>query len=313
MQQQSTGLQGCTSNPGPLLSGRRAVASTWGVSARAARPDLYAVKQHGTSSTEVHVLDGNGRFTAWQAHFSTIAGPTTPSAWDFAVADRNRDGVDDVIGIKRSGGASGTVEVHVLDGASGYRSWQLHAATVLPATTSALWAFDAADVDQDGQLDVVGVNRSGSAGRTTVHVLDGAAGYASYLLHAGTVLPHTDTSWTFVTGDHDRDGRPDLYAIDRVGASGNAEVHVLDGASRFTERSARAVTPIPDDGASWTFTTDDFDADGWDEVVGVKRDGASGRTEVHVLAGRTYSSFVSSAQTPLPVTDGEPGWRFVAD
>jgi hypothetical protein len=73
------------------------------------------------------------------------------------------------------------------------------------------------------------------------------------------------------------------------------------------------VTPIPGDGSSWDFTTDDFDADGWDEVIGVKRDGASGGTEVHVLAGRTYSSFVSSAQTPLPATDGVPGWRFVAD
>jgi hypothetical protein len=313
MQQQSISLQGCTSNTWPLLSERRAVASTWGVSVRPARPDLYAVKQHGATGTEVHVLDGGGRFTAWQSHLRTAAGPTTPSAWDFAVADRDRDGVDDVIGIKRWGGASGKVEVHVLDGAGGYRSWQLHAATVLPATRSALWAFDAADVDQDGHLDVVAVNRNGSGGRTTVHVLDGAARFARFLLHAGTVLPTTDASWSFVTGDHDRDGRPDLYAIDRVGASGRAEVHVLDGAGRFLQRSARAVTPIPGDGSSWDFTVDDFDADGWDEVIGIKRDGASGRTEVHVLADRVYTSFVAGAQTPLPTTDGVPGWRFVAD
>jgi hypothetical protein len=145
-----------------------------------------------------------------------------------------------------------------------------------------------------------------------VHVLDGAAGFGRYLLHAGTVLPHTDTSWSFATGDHDRDGVPDLYAIDRVGPSGRAEVHVLDGGSRFLQRSARAVTPVSGADASWHFTVDDHDADGWHEVYGIKRDGQS-RTEVHVLADRTYASFVAGARTPLAPTDGVPGWRFGAD
>jgi hypothetical protein len=286
------------------------VGSTYGVTVRSTRPDLYAIKQHGDTSTEVHVIDGSGGYTAFQGQFDSIAGPTTPAAWDFAVADRNRDGVDDVIGIKRWT-ESGKVEVHVLDGASSYRTWQLHATTVMPRSAGGVYAFDVADVNGDGHLDVVGVNRQGTLNRTTVHVLDGAAGFSRYLLHAGTPIPNVDTSWSFATGDHDRDGIPDLYAIKRLGASGSTEVHVLDGAAGYDTWSAHAVTPIPQSG-SWDFTVDDFDGDGWDEVYGIKRDGASA-TEVHVLTDRTYTSFAAGAQTPLPSTDGVPGWRFIAD
>src|SRR3712207_3654975 len=120
MQQQSIGLQGCVSNTWPLASEKSAVASAKGVSVRSSRADMYAVKQHGSTSTEVHVLDGTNGYAAWQSHFETAAGPTDPADWDFAVADRNRDGVDDVWGIKRAG-TSGRVEMHVLDGASGYK------------------------------------------------------------------------------------------------------------------------------------------------------------------------------------------------
>ena len=310
MQQQSIGLQGCRSNSWPVASEKSAVASAYGVAVRSSRPDLYAVKQHGDTSTEVHVIDGAGGYTGLQASFDSIAGPTTPADWDFAVADRNRDGVDDVYGIKRWT-ESGKVEVHVLDGASGYRTWQLHATTVMPRSAGGVYAFDVADVNGDGHLDVVGVNRQGTQNRTTVHVMDGATNFSRYLLHAGTPIPNVDTSWSFATGDHDRDGVPDVYAIKRLGASGSTEVHVLDGAAGYDTWSAHAVTPIPRTGA-WDFTTGDFDGDGWDEVYGLERDGASA-TEVHVLADRTYSSFVTGGEIPLPPTAAAPGWRFVAD
>ena len=313
MQQQSISLQGCVSNTWPLSSEKSAVASAYGVSVRSSRADLYAIKQHGTTSTEVHVIDGAATYASFQGQFDSIAGPTVPADWDFAVADRNRDGIDDVIGIKRAG-SSGTVEVHVLDGASSYRTWQLHAATVLPRQDPGRWSFDVADTNVDGHLDVVGVNRFGADGRTTVHVLDGASGYTRFLSHAGTPIPHGDTAtWSYATGDHDRDGIPDLYAIKRLTPSGSTEVHVLDGADGFRTWRAHATTPIGPSDESSDFTVDDHDGDGWDEVYWIKRDGTSGRTEVRVLVDRTYTSFSVSARTPLTTTDGVPGWRFVAD
>ncbi len=313
MQQQSISLGGCVTNTWPLASERRSVAARWGVGDRGPTPDLYAVKQHGDSGTEVHVIDGASGYTAFSSHHSTVAAATAPRAWDFAVADLDRDGVDDVVGIKRWG-SSGRVEVHVLDGASGYRSWQLHAATPLPRSAYGQWSFDVADTNADGHLDVVGVSHFGSQGRTTVHVLDGAARFTRFLSHAGTPMPHTAVAdWVFATGDHDRDGRADLYAVKRRGTSGSTEVHVLDGGAGFTRWAAHASTPVPQSDDAWDFAVDDHDGDGWDEVYAIKRAGGSGRTEVHVLRDRSYDAFLAHGATPLPRTDGVPGWRYPVD
>ncbi len=313
MQQQSIALGRCVTNTWPTAAEKADGARRYRVPLRSSRPDLYAIKQHGDGGTAVHVIDGASAYARFQAHLPTALGRTSASLWDFAVADRDRDGVDDVVAIKRAS-SSGRIEVHVLDGASGYREWQLHTSTVLRQGAAGVWAYDAADVDGDGHLDVVAVNRQGAHGRTTVHVLDGATRFGSYLLHAVTPLPHlTAASWTLAMGDHDRDGVPDVYAIKRRGtASGRTEVQVLDGAGGYRTRSAHAVTPLPRTDASWDFGVDDVDGDGWDEVYGVRRDGATS-TEVHVLADRGYGRFTMHARTPLPVTDGVAGWRFPVD
>ena len=158
------------------------------------------------------------------------------------------------------------------------------------------------------------INRFGSGNRTTVHVLDGARKFAAFLLHGSTPLPNVSAAgWTFLTGHHDRDGVPDLYAVKRNGASGHTEVHVLDGASGYRSWSGHAVTPLGWTDASYDFAVDDYDGDGWDELWAVKRNGASGKTEIHVLADRTYARWTKSTPTALPSTDGVPGWRFLVD
>jgi hypothetical protein len=311
MQQQSIGLQGCRSNTWPLSSEKSAVASTWGVPVRSSRPDVYAVRS-GPTATELHVYDGATGYTTAQAHLRTVAPPFDPARWDWALVDRNRDGVDDIVGILRSG-TSGRVEVHTLDGASGYRSYNLHVATALPSAGST-WTFDVADVNADGHLDIVGVDRAGANGRTNVHVLDGAATYTRFLRHSTTPLPTAGPDWSFVTGDHDRDGIPDIYGIQRRGPSGRTEVHVLDGGTGFTSWSTHAVTPLPRSDDTWEFVADDYDGDGWDEVYGITRRGfTSGATEVHVFADRTYTSFVAHARLPLGNTVEDPGWEFSVD
>jgi hypothetical protein len=211
-------------------------------------------------------------------------------------------------------GSSGKVEVRSIDGASGFRSIDLSVATALPRTPAGEWTFDVAEVDGDGFQDVVMVDRYDAADKTTVHVLDGATKYSTFLLHATTPLKNVSaTDYTFLLGHHDRDGVPDLFAIKRRGASGHTEVHVLDGASGYRSWSGHAVTPLPWTDDSYDFAVDDFDGDGWDEVWAIKRNGASGKTEVHVLADHTYDRFVASGSTVLPTTDGVPAWRFTVD
>src|SRR4051794_25778535 len=146
MQQQSIGLHGCVTNTWPTASEKSDVARRYRVTLRSTRPDVYALK-YGAAGTEVHVLDGADGYASFDGHFATAAGRTGGfSLYDYAMGDVDRDGVDDVIGIKR-GSTSSHVEVHVLDGASGYREWQLHAVTALTGGPTGVWSYDAADVD----------------------------------------------------------------------------------------------------------------------------------------------------------------------
>ena len=88
---------------------------------------------------------------------------------------------------------------------------------------------------------------------------------------------------------------------------------MLDGASGSRSWSRHAVTPLPWTDDSYDFAVDDYDGDGWDEVWAVKRNGPSGKTEVHVLADRTYDRYTAHTATALPATDGVQGWRFAVD
>ena len=311
MQQQSIGLNGCRTNTWPTAAEKADVAQRYRVTARSARPDVYALK-NGDDGTEVHVLDGEATYAAFDGHFATAAGQHyTFGLYDYVLADRDGDGVDDIIAIKQ-GTYSINVEVHVLDGASGYTTYQLHRVTPLGGGPSGTWVYDAADVDGDGHLDVVGVDKQGANGRATVHVLDGATGFRSFLLQAATPVPSLHGGWvTFAMGHHDRDGLPDLYAVRRTNtSSGRTEVHVMSGASGFRTRVAQIATPLPWTDESWDWDVDDHDGDGWDELWGIKRNGASGRTEVHVLSDRTYSRWTAHHATAVPDTDQHDGWRF---
>jgi hypothetical protein len=312
MQQQSISLGGCATNTWPLDGERRAAAANLGVGVRTTIPDVYTIHQRGPTGTEVHVLDGASIYRTFAMHSGTALGRTTPSDWAFEVIDRNFDGVDDIIGVLRNG-ASGQTEVHVLDGASGYQRWQLRRATPLHATPADLFTFDVADVNGDGAFDVVVFARSGASGRTEIHALDGANQYRSWVAHVITPLHPTAVGvWDLEMGDHDRDGHPDMYGINRRGPSGRTEVHILDGAGGYQQWATHAATPLPRTTSLWRFSVDDYDGDGWDDLYAVTRLGSSGRTEVHIVRDRDYAGWQGQVATALHRTDGS-WWVFTVD
>lgn len=308
MQQQSIGLGGCRTTTWPLEGERRAAAARMGVTSRPTAAPLVGVDRLGSASTEVHVVEGATRYASFLAQSGTALPAAVEPYWTFRLADYDRDGISDLFAVEHS--SRSFVRVQVIGGASGYRTSLLNVVTPLRLTDQSSWAFDVADLDGDGHLDLAGVNGQGESG-TEVHVLSGAAGLRAWQINTVTALARTASpAWSFAFGDHDRDGVPDLYAIARQGASGRTEMHVLSGADGFRSWLANVATPLgPTRPVDWSFDVGDADGNGRDDLLAVLRGGASGHTELHVL-DRSYTRWQLHAVTPLPPTTGQSNWSF---
>jgi acyl-CoA-binding protein len=224
-------------------------------------------------------------------------------------------GLRDLYSIQKQG-SSGQTELHILKGAQGYLSGQINATTGLQQSgTNASYVFALGDYNHDGILDLYVISKQGASGHTEVHVLDGSNGYQTYLAHIVTALSQTgsDNSWVFATGDYDRDGTLDLYAIAKQGGSGHTEVHVLSGVGGFQNYLAHAVTPLGQSGSdnSWMFALGDYDRDGVLDLYAIAKLGGSGHTDVHVLAGTGgFQTYLLHTSTPLAQTGTDGSWMF---
>jgi len=305
------------------LAELRALAHGGGSSDRGDVVSLV-MQNTGTHMTEAHTLSRASNFSQFSLHTGTALGQGDPAAWAFASGDYDRDGVADLyaLSLGNEGNGSNSTEVHVLSGASNFQTFLVHAATPLQTTDKTNWAFVVGDHDRDGVPDVyalsLGVNGNGTHS-TEVHILSGASGYHSFIVHTGTPLAPTNaTDWAFLAADYDRDGVSDLYALSR-GAHGNGtnstEVHVLSGASTFQTFILHTGTPLaPTPVANWSFVAGDYDRDGADDLYALSLGNAgngTNTTEVHVLSrASNFQTFVLHTGSALHPTD--PSWSFVA-
>lgn len=111
------------------------------------RPDIFVIaKNGGSNTTEIHVLDGASNYQSYSLHRATALGQTgSNSLWNFKIGDYNQDGVLDVYAIARQG-LSGTTEIHILNGQSGFAGFLAHIASGLhsvPVDNS--WDFELVD------------------------------------------------------------------------------------------------------------------------------------------------------------------------
>lgn len=214
--------------------------------------------QTGTGTTELHVLKGP-EYKVFGQQTGTALGDTgTDNQWKFLVGDYDRDGVQDIYVIKKYG-TSGKLEVHVLDGSTGYQTFLAQHATAADGPgNSTEFDYGLGDYDGDGILDLYTINKNGLSGKTEVHVLSGASGFQTYVAHIATALGMTGSggSWVFGVSDYNLDGKPDIYAFRKESAQ--AEVHVLNGANGFNSSLLQIVTPVTNDGGP----------DGFDMLVG---------------------------------------------
>lgn len=207
--------------------------------------DLYAIEHRSGSAVRVQVLDGASGYRRSLLDTVTALHVADAGTWTFTVADQDGDGLQDLLAVDGQG-ATGT-EVHVLDGATGLRSFRLNTRTALHRTSTAQWSFAVGHHDRDGVPDLYAVTGRGTSGRTEVHVLSGAGGYRAWLANTATPLgPTSPQDVSFEVADSSGDG-DDLMAIARRGASGRTEVHVLDGSHRrFRLHAATPLAPSPD-------------------------------------------------------------------
>lgn len=252
------------------------------------RPSIAVIKKNntGTGTTELHVLSGPNGFQQFALNTGT-AQHVTGGEYTFRMADWDRDGRPDLIGIKENATGTGSTEVHILSGASNYQQFILHTGTPQPETGDD-HDHIVADWNRDGYPDLIIIKKYNTGtGSTEVHILSGASNFQQFILHTGTPQEETGINYDFATGDWDRDGYPDLFIIKKYGTgTGMTEVHILSGSSSFQRFILHTGTAQHPTGDEYTFRVGDWNGDGVPDLIGIKKYGTeTGSTEIHILSG----------------------------
>ncbi|MGH3745732.1 MAG: hypothetical protein ACRDTP_12800, partial [Mycobacteriales bacterium] len=269
--------------------------------------NLYAVQASGGSSGTVQVTESSAAtgYAATTGPITTELASTNTADWTYLIAPYKGDGAPDLYAIRLRGGASHTMEVHVLSAASLYRTFLAHIATaqpVLPADTDP--QLQLASYAGDGQEDlyVVEDGHTGS-GRAEVHVLSAASNFSAFLTHRASALATGGSGWHFLVGD--AAGQGDLVAVHDSGTagSGHAEVHVLTERSGYSTYSVHVATPLAlNSGVVWRLGQPT--GSGTPDLYVLVPSGSSGRTEVHTLTAastyRTFSRHIATGLVPTP-------------
>lgn len=184
--------------------------------------------------------------------------------------------------------------------------WTMQVESALEKTDST-YQFIVGDYNGDSIQDIYCINKEGVKGKTEVKILDGLSSYGSFSDEIETVLKSTDYNWDFKLADYNNDQKLDLFAICRNGASGQTELHILDGESKFQNFLLSTVVNLPNttDRIKYDFELGDYNKDGIVDLYMIDKQGASDKTEVHILDGSdNFNTFLLHKATKLHSTDG---------
>jgi hypothetical protein len=137
-------------------------------------PDLVFIKRRSTASSkiEVHILGSSSKYQAFVVQTATALNQAEDANGDFLIGAFDAGQGPDLFFVKRRTTGSRMVEVHVLSGASGFKSFAIHLPTLVSQGDEGNGGFALCDFDQDGRQELLFVNHQNVAsGRMEMHVV----------------------------------------------------------------------------------------------------------------------------------------------
>lgn len=247
-------------------------------------PDLMA---HATNQPVVSWLRarGNGAFEDARVLPKNDVGGSGVGR-DLVVADFDGDRIDDVaVGIA----TGGVIDLHFGSG-TGFRA---PAVPVFAQTGNNDGRFDAADIDSDGDPDLVSIELTSTPFDLVTIINDGSGGFTDGASVLRTELPGRPED--LETGDLNSDGRPDVLVAHTVGSDFALTPYFGRGDGSYTQGTTLPITAA---GVPRRVRLGDFDRDGLLDAAVLARQSGSVST-VSVYANDGAGGFVLRASEPV--------------
>jgi len=213
--------------------------------------DIVVASQSRGAIIEIYLNDGHGSFASTEDTFPVTSDPNP--LWNFGIVlrDFDKDGRLDIA----TADAWRGVSVYTNSPGGDFSLSQ----TILVPAVNEVKGIDAADIDLDGDDDLVFGGHNGDPDRADrVYLNNGSGRFTDSGQRIGD-----DVTWDTVFGDLDNDGDPDYVSVNRY-RENPAKVHINNGRGVF---SNSAPLPTTQDDDSYDVKLADLDLDGLLEVV----------------------------------------------
>lgn len=212
--------------------------------------DLVLASGEKGTIIQLYLNDGNGKFSKTDNIF-----PISPSEnpkWNFGTVlrDFNRDGLLDIA----TADAWRGVNVYRNLGGGRFKRSQV----ILVPAVNEVKGIDAADVDHDGDDDIVFGGHNGVPDRGDRIFLNDGTGL---FIDSGQRLG-SDVTWDTIFGDMDNDGYADFISINRYGVN-TAKIYSNNKRGIFSKKLNIPTTRTDD---SYDVALADFDMDGFLDI-----------------------------------------------
>ncbi|MFY8030109.1 MAG: CRTAC1 family protein, partial [Bacteroidia bacterium] len=230
------------------------------------------------TTIQIRKQNSNGTFTT--SNYTTTTAQNTPS-WSLAAGDLNEDGYNDLL----YGGGSGVTFMISDSGGTGYT--QVSGPEYVFSQRS-----NFVDMNNDGHLDAFVCH---DVAPNVYYINDGSG---NLTFNQGGVGDHPNGgNYGSIWVDYNNDQLPDLFIAKCRGGAGTAkinELHKNNGNGTFTNVSNG--TNMADPIQTWSSAWNDFDNDGWmDVVVGASSNADGMHKFMHNNGDGTFTDITSGS------------------